>query len=82
MFVVVVGFCGLAPLQGAEASIVAKGYSFKDGNVGVGWRKQGNVLDHPQGHLVSDHVATFGYSLIVPEHAFNDVDGICFREVW
>ncbi len=51
----------LAPLQGAETGIVAEDNPVKDHNTWVGWGQGGDVLGHPQGHFVGDHVAAFRY---------------------
>ncbi len=44
--------------------------------------KVGDVLDHPQGHLVGDHVASFGYFFVVAEAAGNDFNKIGFGGLW
>ncbi len=38
--------------------------------------------DHPQGHLVSYHVASFGYNFVVAEAAGNDFNKIGFGGTW
>ncbi len=40
------------------------------------------MLDHPQSHLVGDHVAAFWYFLIVLKGTGNDLDKIGFCGVW
>ncbi len=42
-----------------------------------GWQV-GDVLDHPQGHLVGDYVASFGYFFVVAEAAGDDFNKIGF----
>ncbi len=56
----VVGFGGLTLFQGTKPGVLPQNNPIKDGNVGVNGQQHGNVLDHPEIHLVSDHVATFG----------------------
>ncbi len=80
--VFVVGFGGLAPFRGTKPGVSSKGDPVKNGNVRVkGWQC-GNVPDHPKSHLVGDHVATFGYVLIVLEGVSNDLDEIGFGGAW
>ncbi len=40
------------------------------------------MFDHPQGHLVGDHVALFGYFFVVAEAAGNDFNKIGFGGLW
>ncbi len=40
------------------------------------------MLDHPQGHLVGDHVASFGYFFVIAEAAGDDFNEISFGGPW
>ncbi len=40
------------------------------------------MLDHPQGHLVGDHVALFGNFFVIVEAAGNDFNEIGFGGPW
>ncbi len=46
-----------------------------------GWQRF-DVFDHPKSHLVGDHVATFGYILVVPDGASDDLNEVGFGRAW
>ncbi len=46
-----------------------------------GW-KVGGMIDHPQGHLISDYVASFGYVFVIAEAAGDDLNEISFGGSW
>ncbi len=48
-----------------KAGVAAEGNPIKDGNIGMVGGERGNILNHPQGHLISDEVALFGHFLVV-----------------
>ncbi len=55
------GLQRFAPLQGTKASIVAKDNRVKYCNKWISSGQGGDVLSHPQGHFVGDHVAAVRY---------------------
>ncbi len=78
----VFGFKGLTPLRGTKSGVLSQGDPIENGSVGVeGWQHF-DVFDNPKSHLVGDHVATFGYVLIVPEGTSDDLDEVGFGRTW
>ncbi len=65
-----------------KSRVSAEDNLMKDGDMGVrGWQIS-DVFDHPQGHLVGDHVASFGHAFVVPEVTGNDFNKIGFGGLW
>ncbi len=46
------------------------------------WGQRGDVLGHPQGHFVGDHITAFGYGFIVVKNAHYDVNKVTFAGMW
>ncbi len=51
----------LAPLQGVKAGMTTKDNPIEDCNKWVGRSQGGDMLGHPQGNFIGDHVAAFQY---------------------
>ncbi len=66
----------LTPLRGAEARVQAKEDLVEDGPMGMVGRKGIHVHEHPEGHLVGDHVASLLDGLAIIQCGEGDQDAI------